>query len=316
MTQKHVVFGAAGALGASIVHELTKEGKSVVAVVRDPKGARQLLPLSADIIAGDATNPESVASACRDAAAVHHCINVPYQKWTAVMPVITDNILSGAREAKARLVFPGNVYGYEPFQKIPATEDHPLAATSKKGQLRNMMERKLLNSHQAGDVEVVIPRFPDYYGPNVTNKLIAPIFEAVLAGKKASWPGKLDVPHNLVYIVDAARACVLLSMAENASGQVWHVPGERPLTGRQFIEMAFQAAGTKAKVGAMGRGFFQFFGLFVPEAREMVELMYEFEEPLVLDGSKFVHAFPSFEYTPHEEAVRQTVEWFRKHETR
>ncbi|MBL7074285.1 hypothetical protein ISS37_03485 [candidate division KSB1 bacterium] len=76
--------------------------------------------------------------------------------------------------------------------------------------------------------------------------------------------------------------------------------------------MAFKAAGTKPNLGVMGRGFFRFFGLFVPDAREMVELMYEFEETLILNGSKFAGAFPSFKFTPHEDAVRQTVEWFRQ----
>ncbi|MBL7074284.1 NAD-dependent epimerase/dehydratase family protein [candidate division KSB1 bacterium] len=219
MNQTHVVFGAAGALGAAIVRWLTTEGTSVRAVVRDVERALRVLPPSADVVVGDATGAESVRAVCREAAVIYQCVNVPYHKWTAVMPGVTDNILTGAREAKARLVFPGNVYGYGPFQKIPVTEDHPLAATSKKGRLRNTMERMLMDAHQAGDVHVVIPRFPDYYGPNVTNKLMAPIFEAALAGKKASWPGKLDVPHDLVYIDDAA-ACVLFGTTESAYGQV------------------------------------------------------------------------------------------------
>ena len=312
MNQTHVVFGAVGALGVAIVSRLTTEGKPVRAVVRDADRARQVLPQSADITVGDASSIESVRMACRDAWLIYHCVNVPYSKWTEVMPSVTDNILASAREAKARLIFPGNVYGYGPFHMIPATEDHPLAATSKKGQLRNTMERKLMDAHQAGEVRVVIPRFPDYYGPNVTNKLIAPIFEAALASKKASWPGKLDVPHDLVYIDDAAAACVLLGTTDSAYGQVWHVPGAGPLTGRRFIEMAFKVAGMKPKVGAMGRSFFRFVGLFAPDARELIELMYEFEDPLVLDGSKFARAFPSFKYTPHEDAIRQTVEWFRQ----
>lgn len=314
MNQTHVVFGAAGALGAAVVRRLTAEGKPARAVVRNADLAHRVLPQSAEITVGDAASVESVSAVCHDAAVVYHCVNVPYSKWTAVMPSVTDNILAGARRAKACLVFPGNVYGYGPFQEVPATEDHPLAATSKKGQLRITLERKLMDAHGAGDVRVVVPRFPDYYGPNVTNKLMAPIFEAALTGKKASWLGKLDVLHDLVCIDDAA-ACVLLGTTDSAYGEVWHVPGAGPLTGQQFIEMAFKAAGTKPNVGVMGRGFFRFVGLFVPDARELVELMYEFEEPLVLDGSKFARAFPSFKYTPHEDAVRQTVEWFRQRST-
>ena len=312
MNEMQVVFGAAGALGASIVQRLTTENKRVRAVVRDVERARKVLPPSADIVVGDATDTESVQEVCRNALIIYHCVNVSYSKWTAVMSTVTDNILSGALDAKARLVFPGNVYGYGPFQTIPATEDHPLAATSKKGLLRITLERKLMDAHRSGDVRVVIPRFPDYYGPNVTNKLIAPIFEAALGGKKASWLGNLDVPHDLVYIEDAAAACVLLGSTDSAYGQAWHVPGAGPITGRQFIEMVFKVAGKKPNIGVMGRGFFRFFGLFVPDAREMLELLYEFENPLVLDGNKFAQGFPSFKYAPHETAVRQTIEWFRR----
>jgi nucleoside-diphosphate-sugar epimerase len=228
------------------------------------------------------------------------------------MPKVTDNILAGAKETKANVVFPGNVYGYVRFQKIPASEDHPLAATSKKGKLRNAIERKLMDAHKAGDVSVVIPRFPDYYGPNVVNRLIAPVFENAIAGKKAQWFGKLDVPHNLIYIEDAAAAAVLLATNEDTHGQVWHVPGAGPLTGRQFIEMAFKAASTKPDIVVLSGGSLRFASLVNSDAREMKELLYEFEEPWVLNGTKFASAFPSFRYTPHEEAVRKTVEWFRK----
>ena len=42
----------------------------------------------------------------------------------------------------------------------------------------------------------------------------------------------------------------------------------------------------------------------------MGQLRYEFKEPLVLDGSKFAGACRSFQFTPHEEAIQRTCEWF------
>lgn len=314
MSQTHVVFGAAGSLGAAIVRRLAALGMPARCVVRSLDSAKRVLPrqTTVEIEVGDALNTESVLALCRNAKTIYHCVNVPYQHWSEIMPKVTDNILAGAKEVKANVVFPGNVYGYGRFQYIPATEDHPLAATSKKGKLRNAIERKLMDAHKAGDVIVVIPRFPDYYGPNVVNRLIAPIFENAIAGKKAQWFGKVDVPHNLIYIEDAAAAAVLLATNEDAYGQVWHVPGAGPLTGRQFIEMAFKAAGNKPDIGVLSSGSLRFASLVNSEAREMKELLYEFEEPLVLDGTKFASAFPSFKYTPHEEAVQKTVEWFRK----
>ena len=313
MDQVHVVIGAGGALGSAVVQRLTDEGLTVRSVVRDVERARRVLPPTADIVVGDGTSAESVRLVCRNATVIYHCVNVSYRNWSKVLPTVTDNIIAGAREAKARLVFPGNVYGYGPLRVIPVTEDHPLASTSKKGQLRNAIERKLIDANLMGDVQVVIPRFPDYYGPNVTNKLMAPIFQAALAGKKASWPGKLDVPHDLVYIYDAAAACCLLGTTESSYGQVWHVPGAGPLTGKQFIEMAFQAAGTKPRMRSLGRASFRIAGLLIPSAWDMIDRVYEFEQPLVMDGSKFACEFPSFQYTTHEHAIAQTGNWFGQH---
>ena len=313
MVEKHVVIGAAGALGSAIVGNLVEQGKSVRAVVRDVERARRVLPPATDIVIGDGSNAESVRLVCRDATVIYHCINVPFELWTTVMPVVTDNILAGAREARANLVFPGNVYGYGPLRTTPATEDHPLAATSKMGQLRNGVERKLIDANLMADVNVVIPRFPEYYGPNVNNWLMSPIFQAALEGRTAAWPGKLDVPHDLIYVDDAAAACCLLGSTETSFGQVWHVPGAGPVTGKQFIGMAFDAAGTKARIRTMGRGYFRLRGMFGSVAREMIELVYGFEQPMVLDGSKFADAFPSFRYTTHEHAIRQTGNWYGQH---
>ena len=313
MEEKHVVIGAAGALGSAIVAFLASKGKSVRAVVRDLDRARRILPPSADIAIGDGSHAESVRLVCRNATVIYHCVNVPFEDWDSVMPGVTDNILAGARESKARLVFPGNVYGYGPLRATPATEDHPLMANSKKGQLRNDVERKLIDANLMADVKVVIPRFPEFYGPNVKNWLMTPVFQAALDGRTASWPGKLDVPHDLIYIDDAAAACCILGSSEPCYGQVWHVPGAGPVTGKQFIGMAFEAAGTKARMKAITRGSLRVKGVFGSEAREMIELIYGFEQPMVLDGSKFAGAFPSFRYTTHEHAIRQTGNWYGQH---
>ncbi len=62
----------------------------------------------------------------------------------------------------------------------------------------------------------------------------------------------------------------------------------------------------------MGKTMLRIGGLFIPGARETVELMYEFEKPFVVDHSKFERAFGA-NPTPHREALRCTIEWYRKH---
>lgn len=312
MSETHVVFGATGALGLTIVRLLADQGKAVRAVVHDMELAGEILPATAEVVAHDAANAGEARQACMGATVVYDCINVRYSLWEKQLPGITANILEATKEANARLVFPSTVFGYGPIQKTPATEDHPLAATSKKGRLRNRLEQGLMDAHRAGTVPVAIARFPDFYGPFVMSPLMAPIFEAAISGRTAGWPGQMDVPHDLVFIEDAARACVLLADTERAYGQSWHVPGDVPITGRQFMEMAYAAAGTRLNIKALGRRLFRFAGLMIPDAGEMLELLYLFEEPLVLSGSNFAAEFPEFRYTSHEEAIRRTVEWHKQ----
>ena len=50
-------------------------------------------------------------------------------------------------------------------------------------------------------------------------------------------------------------------------------------------------------------------GLFNGDVREMKEMLYEFEEPFVVDASKFETAFGSHA-TPLPEAIGATVNWF------
>ena len=120
------------------------------------------------------------------------------------------------------------------------------------------------------------------------------------------------MPYDLIYTDDAATACFVLASDESAAGQVWHVPGAGALTGREFISMVYDAADVTPDMAVRGRGTFQILGLVYPPARAMLEVLYEFENPLVMDGGKFARAFPDFAYTPHEEAVHETLEWFKQ----
>jgi nucleoside-diphosphate-sugar epimerase len=308
MNETHIVFGATGALGQALTLRLLAEEVPVRAVVRDADRARELLPDSVEIVTADATDIASVQAACQNAAVIYNCVYVTAQHW----PAVTENFLATARDAGARLVFPTNIHPYGPLQQVPATEDHPKRAVSQRGKMRIEMEQKLLDASSSGDVQVVIPRFAALYGPTVRDGFLALIFEAALKKGKAWWYGNLDVPYDLLYTDDAAMACLLLGSAEDAAGQVWHIPGAGALTGREFITKTYEAAGAPFNMGVRTRGTFRGLGLIYAPARAMLEVLYEFEQPLVMDGSKFAKAFPDFAYTSHETAIRETLDFYKQ----
>jgi nucleoside-diphosphate-sugar epimerase len=192
------------------------------------------------------------------------------------------------------------------------TEESPRLATGKKGRTRTDVAERVLAAHRQGRLRVAIGRSSDYYGPRGTHTVAGErVFGAALRGKKARWLGSLDQPHTLHYLPDMARGLIALATREEADGGVWHLPAAEPLTGRRFLELVFEAAGTPPRVGADSRTTIRVGGLFAPLVRELNETLYQFERPFVSDASKFQRVLGPLQPTPHPEAVRATIEWWR-----
>jgi nucleoside-diphosphate-sugar epimerase len=84
------------------------------------------------------------------------------------------------------------------------------------------------------------------------------------------------------------------------------------MTQAELVRMFAEEAGVEARISSMGKLMMTIGGLFVPEAKETVEMMYEFDKPFIIDSSKFEQAF-SKKATPMREAIRETVAWFKSH---
>jgi nucleoside-diphosphate-sugar epimerase len=93
-------------------------------------------------------------------------------------------------------------------------------------------------------------------------------------------------------------------------GQAWHLPSPETLKTREFVEIIFEEVGKHARIQAAPKIVLRAMGLFNPGMREMIEMLYEFEEPFVVDHSKFEEAFGEHA-TPLGEAIGHTVRWYR-----
>jgi nucleoside-diphosphate-sugar epimerase len=109
---------------------------------------------------------------------------------------------------------------------------------------------------------------------------------------------------------DIGEAMVILGERDEALGQVWHIPSPHTVTSRQFFTMAYEAAGQQPKLQEIPAFLIRTLSPFVPILREVSEILYEFEEPFIMDHSRFEAAF-GLRSTPLKEAIQCTVEWFR-----
>ena len=311
MSNLHVVFGA-GPLGRAVVNELVRRGQTVRVVSRS--GVMAEAPQGVELRSGDLYNPAAVRDLTQGAAVAYQCAQPHYWEWPQKFPPLQAAIIEGLAGSGTKLVIGENLYMYGNTDGRPLTEDLPHAAHTRKGQVRAAMSKAALDAHHAGKVPVTLGRGSDFFGPWALGSSHGErVFYPVLAGKSAGFGGKLDLPHTATYIEDFGRALVILGERDEALGQAWHVPNDRPqLTQRQFAELVYAETGQPVKASGMGKTMLRLGGLFIPEARESVEMLYEFEKPFVVDSSRFEQTF-GMKATPMAEAIKATVAWYRAH---
>ena len=307
----HVIFGT-GPVGQAVARELVKRGKAVKMINRSgqmPEG----VPDSVSVIAGDVSDVNVAKQLAQGATHVYQCTNPPYDKWPELFPALQASTLEAAAGAGAKYIVMDNVYAYGDPNGQPITEDLPYNAHTKKGQVRAQMAKDALAAHQSGKVRVTIARASDFYGTGVVDSAAGDrVFGFALEGKAASVTGNLDAKHSYTYIEDIGKALVILGERDEALGQAWHVPNDQPrITQRQFADLVYREVGQPVKASGVSRSMMRLAGLFVPGARETVEMMYEFERPFVVDSTRFETTF-GVSATPIAQAIETTLAWYRR----
>jgi nucleoside-diphosphate-sugar epimerase len=309
MSELSVIFGT-GPLAQAVMRALLKRGKTVRMVNRSGQRPADV-PASVEIAAGDAYKSEFTRSVTAGAEAVYQCAQPAYHEWVTRFPPLQAAILEGAAGSGAKLIAGENLYLYGDTHGQPLHEDLPYAATTRKGKVRGEMAAALLEAHRQGKVRVAIARGADFYGPGVLSSALGErTLIPLLSGKPAEATGSLDQPHAYTYVSDFGEAMAILGERDAALGQAWHVPNAPALTQRELLTRFFQQAGLPPKFTVMGKFMLTLGGLLIPAAREMVEMTYEFDQPFLVDSSKFTKAFGGIA-TPQETAIRETLDWYR-----
>jgi nucleoside-diphosphate-sugar epimerase len=303
----HIVFGT-GQVGHALAAHLAGLGITVRAVSRHRPAALA----GVDWRAADATDPEAAADAAKGAAVIYQCLNAPYTQWPERFPPLQRGVLAAAERNGALLVSLENLYGYGPTGGSPLTEDLPLAATGVKGRARAAMTTELLAAADAGRVRITIGRASDFFGPGVTagSTLGERAFGNALADRRADFIGNPGLPHTYSYVPDIAAGLATLGTDDRAVGQVWHLPGPATGTTRALLDLIADQVGHPVGVRSLPKLAVRGLGLVNPMLRELAETYYQFDEPFVLDTSKYQATFGAAG-TPLADAIAATLAWYK-----
>jgi nucleoside-diphosphate-sugar epimerase len=311
--EKAAIFGAAGAIGPQVGAELQKRGVPFRAVGR--KRARLEAAFggmsSAEIFDADVADLRGASAAARGVDTVFYTVGLPYPSHHLFPAFMRTALQAAVAMQVKRFVLVSNVYSYGVPRASRVPETHPRLPGARKGQYRKEQEDLLFDAQKRGQLDAAVVRLPDFYGPGAENSLANPIFKAALDGKTANWVGPVNTPHEFVYVPDTGPAIVELASSSDAYGEAWNYGGPGAINSVDFITRVYRAAGRSPKYRTAGAGLLKMMGWFNPVMRELPEMLYLHETPVILDDSKLLAKFPGIVKTPYDEGIRRTVEWMR-----
>ncbi|MCK4315177.1 MAG: NAD-dependent epimerase/dehydratase family protein [Anaerolineae bacterium] len=304
---KYLVTGATGAIGSGVVRQLAVEGKEIRAFVRDADKFHRLLPdVPAGVVTGDVLNPADVRRAVAGVDVVFHCVNFPLTRYERTLEAV-QVLVEAARPQKPHIVFPGNSWVFGKPARLPITPDTSFNPPSRIARIKAQVDEMLMGS----GLPVTVVHLPDFYGPNVVNPMVKPLFENALVGKDTSFPAPVDVPHQFVYVDDAARALIAVAGQDKCYGKRYTVGGIQPVAVRRFAEMIYREAGTRGRVRGMPFWLLRLLGLFSAEARAGAGMMHTFAWDVSMDGTAIRRDAGFTPRVGYEEGIRRTLAWFR-----
>jgi dihydroflavonol-4-reductase len=168
-----LVTGATGKVGNAVARRLVERGDEVVALVRDPERARDVLPPEVELAPGDVGDPASIREAAAGAQGAFNCMGI-YEQWLPdkqtferVNAIGAVNVIATARQAGVERAVHTSTYDvFEAERGGTAREDR--VAEQPKGtpyeRSKQRAEELVLGEARHG-IEVVIVNPSAVYGP-------------------------------------------------------------------------------------------------------------------------------------------------------
>jgi len=285
------ILGANGTIGSLLAKELVAYTRKIRLVSRNPVKVNE----GDELFPADLNDPAIVEKAVAGSDVVYLLVGFDYklsvwqEKWPKLMRAVIDACILH----KAKLVFFDNIYLYDVGAIGHMTEESAVNPPSRKGAVRELIARMLMDAVQAGKLQGLIARSADFYGPrNEKSFLNEVVYKNFRKGKTANWFMNADKIHSFTYTPDAAKATALLGNTEDAWNQVWHLPTDpAKINGRQLVSLFAREMKQPDKVMVIRMWLLKVLGVFMPLMREMPEMMYQYDRDYYFDSAKFQQRF-------------------------
>ena len=242
MIKKVLITGANGFIGGSLMRYYQNQGQDVVGV--------DLVGNGNDIIEGDIAQPDSISHVLQECDVIIHTAALvsnamqDSDMWR-VNVLATRNLIEAAKEHKVRrFVQISSVVAYGNSAEGELDESQPVHADGGSYVLTKLASEHVVLGAQANDdIEVVILRPGDAYGPGSRPWIIAPL-EAI-AKNQFMLPAKGEGFFRPIYIDDLVRGIVMATSHPEAAGEIFNISCEGYMATKDYFAPHYQWLGKK-----------------------------------------------------------------------
>lgn len=304
----HTILGAGGPVGKSLATALANLNKQVRLVSRQPLFTNN----GQYWLKADLSVEQDVIDALEGTEVAYLTIGLPYSTkiWREYWPRVMKNVTTACLHHGVRLVFFDNIYAVSPNHLNPITESSPLQPCSKKGEIRAEVIRILMEAVEKKGLMGLIARSADFLTLEENKGIIRPLlYDRMLKHQRAQWICNAHVIHNFSYLPDLGKGTALLGTTPDVMQQVWNLPTDpTPMTGVDWIRMMAEEMPTSEKYTTISAGMIKFLGVFIPNMRELVEMLYQYDRDYFFDSSKFNRYFNYIPASPREAIQEMLIE--------
>ena len=251
------------------------------------------LPDGVDWRAADATDPEAAADAAKGAAVIYQCLNAPYTGWPKLFPPLQRGALAAAERVRCPASHPGEHLRLRPDRR-PGHDREPAAGG---------------HHHEGPDPgrhdRRAARRGPSRPGPR-RHRTGLGLLRCRVSPSPPSAPGCSPTPFPASGPTSSATPTSphlqLRARHRRRPGHPGHAtsgpsarsgtcPGPETVTTRAVLDLIAAEVGHPVGVRNVPKLAVRALGVVNPLMRELAEMAYEFEEPFVLDTTKFQSTF-------------------------
>lgn len=301
------ILGASGQIGTELAIALKSAYTDNIRLVsRNPKKVND----TDELVKADLLDADQTLKAVAGSEIVYFTAGLPIDTavWVKQWPIIMRNVIDACIQHKAKLVYFDNTYMY-PQTNEKLQEDTRFEPYGEKGKVRALITNMLLDAMNAGKIEALICRAPEFYGPGKTQSITN---TAVLNRLRKDQPAKVfirdDTVRTLIYTPDASRAMALLGNTPDAYQQTWHLPcDDNRLTYKEMVAVAGEILNTPVQYRVMKKWQLRLAALFNRSVRETLELLPRYSVDNLFMSNKFKQRFPEFEITSYKTGLAKTL---------